>query len=508
MSEAAKLAPDRIDAYTWRIPKGVVPGMRVPGIVFATEELIRKAMDDRALSQVANVATLPGIVKASYAMPDIHWGYGFPIGGVAATDVAAGGVVSPGGVGFDIACGVRLIRSDLEWDGDVRPRIGELARTLGATVPRGTGKGGRLKLDHSAVDRVLAEGIRYPLSQGIGIEEDAELTEDEGVLTSARPEYVSDRARDRGGDQLGSLGGGNHFLEVQVVREVFDDRAALAMGLHVGQVCVMLHSGSRGLGHQVCTDHLKVVDQASRRYGIEVPDRQLACVPVQDEAAHRYLGAMAAAANFARANRHTLTDAIREAFGRVFGPRPGSGGSGRSDGDSAQRTRKGSVPPLGMSMVYDVAHNLAKLEEYQVDGRVRTLCVHRKGATRAFGPGHPEIPSRYGEIGQPVIIPGSMGSASYVLVGTSEAGAKSFFSTCHGAGRAMSRTRAKKVMNGQELVRQLESQGIAVAASQPALLAEEAPYAYKDISQVVEACEGAGLSKIVARLAPVGVVKG
>src|SRR5437773_4620111 len=243
MSEAAELEPERIDDYTWRIPMGAVPGMRVPGIVFATEGLIRKAMDDRALVQVANVATLPGIVEASYAMPDIHWGYGFPIGGVAATDVAAGGVVSPGGVGFDIACGVRLIRSDLEWDGDVRPRIGELVRTLGATVPRGTGKGGRLKLDHSAVDRVLAEGIGYPLSQGIGIEEDAELTEDEGVLTSARPEYVSDRARDRGGDQLGSLGGGNHFLEVQVVREVFDDRAALAMGLHVGQVCVMLHSG-------------------------------------------------------------------------------------------------------------------------------------------------------------------------------------------------------------------------------------------------------------------------
>jgi tRNA-splicing ligase RtcB len=508
MSEPPELQPERIDDYTWRIPKGSVDGMRVPGIVFATEQLIGRAMDDRALTQVANVATLPGIVEASYAMPDIHWGYGFPIGGVAATDVAAGGVVSPGGVGFDIACGVRLIRSDLEWDGDVKQRIRELVRTLGATVPRGTGKGGRWKLDHRAVDRVLVEGIGYPLSQGIGIEEDAELTEDGGVLTSARPEHVSDRARDRGGDQLGSLGGGNHFLEVQVVREVFDDRSALAMGLEVGQVCVMLHSGSRGLGHQVCTDHLKMVDQASRRHGIQVPDRQLACVPVEDEAAQRYLGAMAAAANFARANRHTLTDAIREAFTRVFGPRPGSGGSRRPDGDSTKRPRKGSAPPLGMSMVYDVAHNLAKLEEYEVDGRVRTLCVHRKGATRAFGPGHPEIPSRYGEVGQPVIIPGSMGTSSYVLVGTSEAGAKSFFSTCHGAGRAMSRTKAKKVMSGQELVGQLEGQGIAVAISQPALLAEEAPYAYKDISQVVEACEGAGLSRIVARLAPVGVVKG
>jgi tRNA-splicing ligase RtcB len=508
MSEASGFNPELIDDCTWRIRKGAVPGMLVPGIVFATEELIRKAIEDRALEQVANVATLPGIVKASYAMPDIHWGYGFPIGGVAATDVDEGGVVSPGGVGFDIACGVRLIRSDLEWQRDVRPRIGELVSTLGSTVPRGTGKGGRLKLDHRAVDSVLAEGLGYPLSQGIGIEEDAELTEDEGVLRSARPEFVSNRARDRGGDQLGSLGGGNHFVEVQVVREVFDDRAAQAMRLHVGQVCVMLHSGSRGLGHQVCTDHLKVVDEASRRHGIDVPDRQLACVPVQDEAAQRYLGAMAAAANFARANRHALTDAIRDAFTKVFGPRPGSARSRRPDGDSAERPRKGSGPPLGLSMVYDVAHNLAKLEEYEVDGRVRTLCVHRKGATRAFGPGHPDIPARYREIGQPVIIPGSMGSASYVLVGTSEAGAKSFFSTCHGAGRAMSRTRAKKVMSGQELVRQLEGQGIAVAVSQPALLAEEAPYAYKDVSQVVEACEGAGLSKIVARLAPVGVVKG
>jgi tRNA-splicing ligase RtcB (3'-phosphate/5'-hydroxy nucleic acid ligase) len=498
MSEPS-IQPERVDDFTWRIDPSARPGMRVPGIVFATEELVRKAAEDRALEQVANVATLPGIVRASYAMPDIHWGYGFPIGGVAATDVADGGVVSPGGVGFDIACGVRLIRSDLEWETDVKPRIGDLVRTLGSTVPRGTGKGGALRLDRDSMDRVLTDGIRYPLSQGIGVEEDAELTEDRGTLAGATPEHVSDRAKDRGAGQLGSLGGGNHFLEVQVVREIFDGRAAEAMGLRVGQVCVMLHSGSRGLGHQVCTDHLKVVDRASRQLGIEVPDRQLACVPVADEAAQRYLGAMAAAANFARANRHALTHAIRKAFAAVFG---------RSDGDSAQRSREGSAPPLGMSMVYDVAHNLAKLEEYEVDGRVRTLCIHRKGATRAFGPGHPEIPARYREVGQPVIIPGSMGSASYVLVGTSGAGARSFFSTCHGAGRAMSRTKAKKVMSGQELVSQLEGQGIAVAVSQPGLLAEEAPYAYKDVSQVVEACEGAGLSRMVARLAPVGVVKG
>jgi tRNA-splicing ligase RtcB len=481
------MEPTRIDDFTWEIPIGTVQGMRVPGVVFATKDLMDRAVEDRAVEQVANVATLPGVVKASYAMPDIHWGYGFPIGGVAATDVDQGGVVSPGGVGFDISCGVRLIKSGLTWEQDVRPRIRELVTTLGRRVPRGTGKGGRLHLSGKEMDRVLAEGVGFPISVGIGTEEDAELCEDHGVMESARPEFVSDRAKERGASQLGSLGAGNHFLEVQVVEEVQDGPAADAMGLGVGQVCVMLHSGSRGLGHQVCTDHLKVVDRTSRELGIEVPDRQLASVPVEHEVAQRYLGAMAAAANFARANRHTVTHAIREAFAEVFG---------------------GSVESMGLSMVYDVAHNLAKIEEYQVDGRVRKLCVHRKGATRAFGPNHPEIPARYRGIGQPVIIPGSMGTASYVLVGTSEAGTKSFFSTCHGAGRAMSRTRAKKVMSGTDLVGKLEGEGIAVAVSQPKLLAEEAPYAYKDVSQVVQACEGAGLSRTVARLRPVGVVKG
>ena len=481
------MEPERIDDFTWRIPVGTVPGMRVPGVVFATKELMNKAMEDRAVEQVANVASLPGIVKASYAMPDIHWGYGFPIGGVAATDVEAGGVVSPGGVGFDIGCGVRLIRSELEWERDVRPRIGELVRTLGREVPRGTGQGGRLTLRGGEIDRVLEQGIGYPVSQGFGTPDDAALCEDGGRLEAARPEFVSDRARDRGRGQLGSLGAGNHFLEVQVLDEVMDPHAAQTMGLAVGQVCVMLHSGSRGLGHQVCTDHLREVDTVSRKLGIDVPDRQLSCAPVVHEVAERYLGAMAAAANFARANRHMLSVAIREAFAKIF---------------------RGPVERLGMSLVYDVSHNLAKLEDYPVEGRVRNLCVHRKGATRAFGPGHPELPDRYREIGQPVIIPGSMGSASYVLVGTKEAASASFSSTCHGAGRAMSRTRAKKQMSGQELVKQLEREGIAVAVSQQKLLAEEAPYAYKDVSQVVQACEGARLSRTVARLRPVGVVKG
>ena len=476
-----------VEPFVWRVPQGTVPGMRVPGIVFATEEMATKAVEDRAVEQVANVATLPGIVKASYAMPDIHWGYGFPIGGVAATDPDDGGVVSPGGVGFDIACGVRLLRSDLDWERDVRERIEQLVLTLGQRVPRGMGGKGRLRLSRGDVEKVLREGVGYPLSQGIGWPEDEELCEDHGVLAEARPEHLSDRAVERGAPQLGSLGAGNHFLEVQVVDRIVDEPAATAMRLFEGQVCVMLHSGSRGLGHQTCTDFLRRVDEDMRALNIEVPDRQLACVPLDHPTAQEYLGAMSAAANFARANRHVLAQAVREAFEIVFG---------RSDRD------------LGLSMVYDVAHNLAKMEEHDVEGRPRDLCVHRKGATRAFGPGHPELPDRYRQIGQPVLIPGSMGTASYVLVGTDRARERSFASTCHGAGRAMSRTKAKKVMSGPELRTSMKERGITVAASQWRLLAEEAPYAYKDVSQVVDACEGAGLSKTVARLRPAGVVKG
>jgi tRNA-splicing ligase RtcB len=478
---------EKLEPFVWRIPQDTVPGMRVPGIVFATEEMADKAVEDRAVEQVANVATLPGIVRASYAMPDIHWGYGFPIGGVAATDVESGGVVSPGGVGFDISCGVRLLRSELEWERDVREHISELVHTLGQRVPRGIGSKGRMRLTRGDMEKVLREGVGYPLGRGVGWEEDAEFCEDHGVLEDARPEAVSDRAVERGAPQLGSLGAGNHFLEAQVVEELFDDHAANAMGLFVGQVCVMMHSGSRGVGHQTCTDFVKVIDRVMSKLGIEVPDRQLACVPVEHEAAQDYFGAMYAAANFARANRHVLTDGVREAFEQVF-----------------QR----SARDMGLALVYDVAHNLAKIEEYEVEGRRRKLCVHRKGATRAFGPRHPELPSRYAPIGQPVIIPGSMGTASYVLVGTDQATERSFSSTCHGAGRAMSRTKAKKIMTGPELRKQLEDRGVTIASSQWKLLAEEAPYAYKDVSQVVDACEGAGLSKKVARLRPVGVVKG
>jgi tRNA-splicing ligase RtcB (3'-phosphate/5'-hydroxy nucleic acid ligase) len=475
-----------VGPFEWEVPIGETGGMRVPGRVFADAAAIEKAREDRALEQVANVATLPGIVRASYAMPDIHWGYGFPVGGVAATDVDAGGVISPGGVGFDICCGVRLLRSDLTM-ADVRDRITELSVQLGRRIPRGVGKNGILRLDRSELRGVLTEGAAWVLGRGLGWESDLERSEDHGRLEGADPNAVSDRAYERGAPQCGSLGAGNHFLEVQVVDLIADAGAAEAFELAEGTVCVMLHSGSRGVGHQVCTDQLKIFDKLMRRSGIEVPDRQLACGPVSTPEAERYLGAMAAAANFARANRHAIAHEVRETFAAVVGR---------------------SAEDMGMRLVYDVAHNLAKIERYEVDGRERDLCVHRKGATRAFGPGHPELVDRYKAVGQPVIVPGSMGTESWVLVGTTEGREKAFWSTCHGAGRAMSRTQAKKRMGGHQVRSDLEAQGILVNATHPGLLAEEAPYAYKDVTSVVDTCEGAGLSKKVARLRPLAVIKG
>jgi tRNA-splicing ligase RtcB (3'-phosphate/5'-hydroxy nucleic acid ligase) len=478
---------ERVGAYVWEIPMGTVPGMRVPGRVYASERLFKAAIDDRAVEQVANVATLPGIVGYSYAMPDIHWGYGFPIGGVAATDPKEEGVISPGGVGFDIGCGVRLMRSDLSWTDEVKPRIKELVDQLGWDIPRGIGGKGLVRLDRSNLEQVAREGVHFPLSIGIGWEEDAAYCEDGGKLPNGRPDCLSEHAIQRGARQLGSLGAGNHFLEVQVVDEVRDEIAASVMGLFEGQVCVMIHTGSRGLGHQTCTDHLRGIDRLMPQLGIHVPDRQLACVPLRHELAERYFGAMDAAGNFARANRHVLADAARKSFGKVLGR---------------------SARDMRMSLVYDVSHNLAKFETYEVAGRSRDVCVHRKGATRAFGPGHPHLPEAYRSIGQPVFVPGSMGTPSFVLVGTAEAGGLSFSSTCHGAGRTMSRAQAKKRMSGPELKKALEEQGVLVARSRWRLLSEEAPYAYKDPTEVVESCEGAGLSKIVARLRPVGVIKG
>lgn len=482
----ARPRTERIGPYTWEISVGAVPGMRVPGRVFASEHLFEAAIDDHSVEQVANVATLPGIVGYSYAMPDIHWGYGFPIGGVAATDPEADGVISPGGVGFDIGCGVRLLRSDLSWT-EVKPRARELVDQLGRDIPRGIGGKGLIRLDRSELDKIAREGVRFALSVGIGWDEDAEFCEDRGTLPNGRPEFLSERAILRGSPQLGSLGAGNHFLEVQVVDEIREPVAASVMGLFEGQVCIMIHTGSRGLGHQTCTDHLRVLDRLMPEFDIYVPDRQLACVPIHHELADRYFGAMDAAGNFARVNRHFLADAARRSFEKVLGR---------------------SARDMGMSLVYDVAHNLAKFEKYEVAGAIKELCVHRKGATRAFGPGHPYLPEAYRAIGQPVFVPGSMGTPSFVLVGTAEAKDRSFYSTCHGAGRRMSRTQAKKKMSGPEVKRTLEEQGILLARSHWRLLSEEAPYAYKDPTEVVESCEGAGLSKVVARLRPVGVIKG
>ncbi|MER6756773.1 RtcB family protein [Micromonospora echinofusca] len=454
--------------------------MRVPGVVFASRSLLPDAGEDRSLEQVANVATLPGIVDASYAMPDVHWGYGFPIGGVAATDVAHGGVVSPGGVGFDISCGVRLLAADTDRDG-LRSRLDALMDGLGEATPRGMGRGAVWHLSNRAeLDAVLRGGSRYAVERGFGVQRDLERCEDAGAVGDADPARVSERAIERGARQVGSLGSGNHFLEVQAVDEVYDDAVATAFGLRPGQVCVMIHCGSRGLGHQICTDYVRKMEQVMARHGIEVPDRQLACAPVSSAEGRAYLGAMAAAANYARANRQLLADAARKVFARVTGSR--------------------------LDLVYDISHNLAKIETHDVDGAPRALCVHRKGATRALPPGHDELPDDLRDVGQPVLIPGSMGTGSYVLTGVP--GAPAFASTCHGAGRVQSRRQAVRSERGLDPRAQLEEQDIAVRGASRRGLAEEMPAAYKDVSAVVAAAEGAGLCRKVARLVPLGVVKG
>jgi tRNA-splicing ligase RtcB (3'-phosphate/5'-hydroxy nucleic acid ligase) len=454
--------------------------MRVPGVVYASRELMPDRAEDQALQQVVNVATLPGIVEASYAMPDIHWGYGFPIGGVAATDMATGGVISPGGVGFDISCGVRLLGADLGAD-ELRPALSRLMDGLSAAIPRGAGPGGVWQLaGHGELEKVLAGGARYAVGQGHGSQRDLDRCEDQGILAEADPGQISQRALARGLRQVGSLGSGNHFLEVQVVNQVFDRAAAAASGLAEGQVCVMIHCGSRGLGHQVCTDHVRAMGEVMARYGISVPDRQLACAPATSPEGRAYLAAMAAAANYARANRQLLAEAARRIFAAATGSR--------------------------LDLIYDISHNLAKIETHEVGGRSLRLCVHRKGATRALPPGHPELPADLASSGQPVLVPGSMGTASYVLAGVPGAGA--FYSACHGAGRVMSRHQAARAVTGAALRRRLEAGGIVVRGASARGLAEEAPEAYKDVDQVVEAATAGGLCRKVARLIPVGVVKG
>jgi tRNA-splicing ligase RtcB len=464
----------------WEIPQE--GAMRVPGLLFASEELLQEAEVAHTLEQVRNVAHLPGVVVASMAMPDLHWGYGFPIGGVAGTDVEAGGVVSPGGVGFDICCGVRLLASkftEADFDGRRTAVMGELDRRL----PRGLGKGAIA--DPGLVEAVVRVGARAAVEAGYGWEADLDRCEERGASAGASPAELSDLAWTRGRRQLGSLGAGNHFLEVQVVDEVVDAEAARVFGLEQGMVCVMIHCGSRGLGHQTCTDQLRTIREAMVRHHIEVPDRQLACVPVRSVEGEAYLGAMGAAANFAWTNRHILAHETRLAFAAAFGV---------------------AIEGAGMDLVYDVAHNLAKLEYHLVDGRSRLLCVHRKGATRACGPGHPDLPPDLREVGQPVLIPGSMGTASWVMKGV--AGNPAFNSAAHGAGRVMSRHAALRRQRGSEVKDQLEQAGISVRPGSVKLLAEEAPYAYKDVHLVAEVCHRAGLAAKVARLRPVGVVKG
>lgn len=470
----------RLDETLWEIPASSRPDMRVPARIFADRELLEAALHDRSLEQLQNVATLPGIVEAALAMPDIHQGYGFPVGAVAATE-PPDGVVSPGGVGYDINCGVRLLALPLSVAelGDRRePLVHEISRA----VPAGTGRRSELPFRGPELDRLLREGPRYLVELGLGFEEDVELTESEGRLEGADPAAVSDRARLRGAGGVGTIGSGNHFIELQRVDEVFDPATAAVFGLREGQVTVLIHSGSRGLGHQVCTDYVQTMEGAQRRYGIVLPDRQLACAPQSSPEGRTYLAAMAAAANYAWANRHAMAHQVRESVRLVFGDAVADG------------TRQ----------VYDVAHNVAKLERHGG----RDLCVHRKGSTRAFPARSPDLPARYRGVGQPVFIPGSMGTASFVLAGEPGSLERSFGTVCHGAGRRLSRTGARRQIGGAELRRELEGQGIVVRCPSNKGLAEEAPLAYKDVERVVGVVERARLARRVARLRPLGVVKG
>jgi len=477
---------ERVDDYRWRIPRSYKAQMRTDGIIYASDELMRAAREDNSLEQVANVACLPGIVGHSLAMPDIHYGYGFPIGGVAATD-AAEGVVSPGGVGYDINCGVRLLRTNLTLN-DVKPRVKDIVNQIFVDVPSGVGSKGKVRVGAAELRRVLTQGSEWAVSEGMGWPEDPEHIEDRGRIPGADPDALTERAVERGLPQLGTLGAGNHFLEVQAVDRIYDEATARELGIEGrGQIMVMIHTGSRGLGYQVCDDALKIMQRAVQKYGIELPDRQLACAPLDSPEAREYLAGMAAAANYAWANRQCITHWTREAFEHVF---------------------QTSARALGMSIIYDVAHNVAKMEDHVVNGRTMRLCVHRKGATRAFGPGHPALISLHQRTGQPVIVPGDMGTASYLMVGTERAMKETWGSTCHGAGRMLSRHAAIRKARGRNIATELAEKGVYVRAASREGLAEEMPEAYKDVDEVVRVCDGAGISKLVARMTPVGVMKG
>jgi len=485
-AKATTIQLERLDQTRWRLPRDQGRGMRVPGVVFADDRLIETLRDDPSLEQVANVATLPGIQSASLAMPDIHWGYGFCIGGVCATDPRDGGVISPGGVGYDINCGVRLMRTNLTHE-QIRPRVKELINQLIRDVPVGVGRGGRFRFSPTELKQLMSRGVPFLHDRSLATDADVQCAEADGCIPEARADFVSERALQRGADQCGTVGAGNHFLEVQAVDRIVDRDKAEAMGLREGQICVLIHSGSRGLGHQVCDDSLREMRKCPEKYGIDLPDRQLACAPIESPEGRRYLGAMRAAANFAFCNRQLIMEQTREVFERVFGA---------------------SRDELEMELVYDVAHNIAKFERHRVNGEEKEVCVHRKGATRAFPPGHPETPARYRDVGQPVIIPGDMGRASWLLAGAPGAMEKSFGTTCHGAGRAMSRGAAVRDAQGRDIAGELSRAGVIAKARSKKGLAEEQPAAYKDVDIVVDVVEKAGLSVKVARLRSIGVIKG
>ncbi|MEW6067169.1 MAG: RtcB family protein [Nitrospirota bacterium] len=474
----------RIDNTKIEVPQDYKPGMRVKGIIYV-DELLEKELEAQSIDQVANVATLPGIVKSSMAMPDVHTGYGFSIGGVAAFDLKEG-IVSPGGVGYDINCGVRLLRTNLKKE-EVLVKIKDLVNVLYAEIPSGVGSKGKIRLGPEDERKLLLKGARWAVEQGYGEADDLEKIESGGCIEGADPSLISNKAYERGRAQQGTLGSGNHFLEVQYVDEIYDEGAANSLGIFKDQITVMIHTGSRGFGHQVCTDFLEVMERAVSKYKITLPDKELACAPYNSPEAQDYLAAMRAAANYAWANRQCIMHWTRETFMRVFGISPKN---------------------LGMSLIYDVAHNIAKVEEHEVNGKKKKLIVHRKGATRAFPPGHPELPEIYRHIGQPVLIPGDMGRASFVLLGTEKAMKETFGSTCHGAGRVMSRHQAIKRAKGRSIRREMEDKGIIVRSAGRETLAEEMSDAYKDISNVVDVVHNAGISKKIARLRPLGVIKG
>lgn len=471
----------KIRDWLYEIPKSYRKDMRVPGRVYANEKMLEDILEDRSLIQVVNVAALPGIVRYSLAMPDIHSGYGFCIGGVAAFNLKEG-IISPGGVGYDINCGVRLLRSEFNAQ-EIKSYLPDIATQIQRDVPSGLGRETAEKLSEPEINQVLDQGAKWAIKRGYGREEDLDFLEERGCFEVANSSYVSDLAKKRGQGQVGTLGSGNHFLEIQRVEKIFDEEIAHALGLFKDQITVLIHTGSRGLGHQVATDYIRLMVQTMSKYNIVLPDRELACVPCNSDEGQRYFAAMAAAANFAWANRQMITHRVREAFLKIL---------------------KNKFKKVNLQIVYDVAHNIAKIETHQGE----KLCVHRKGATRAFPREHPDIPRAYQKIGQPVLIPGTMGTASYVLVGTKVGMKEAFGSTCHGSGRVMSRTKARKQVSGAELRKRLEAKGMVIRCASNRGLAEEAPFAYKDVNQVVDIVHKARLSKKVARLVPLAVIKG